>query len=121
MRVFVYRNLHKGCLSVRDVKTRRVIAHVDSIVLSDCQFKVSQKGRERVLRERVKNVHAGVQGEWVQDHPEGLSLSERVIYDPYRFKTFVSARDHAVPCLNSAWAVVSTQGAWVQSVAGSER
>jgi hypothetical protein len=62
MKVFVYRNLRRGCLSVRDTKTRRVIAHVDEIFLRDVKFKVSKAGRERVLKEKQKNVHAGVEG-----------------------------------------------------------
>jgi len=67
MRVFVYRNIHKNCLSVRNVKTGLVMAHVDSITLKNVKFKVSAKGRERVLKEKAKNVHAGVEVEWPLD------------------------------------------------------
>lgn len=69
--VQVYRNLHKDCWSVRDKKTRRVIAHCDSVILKDAKFKVSEKGRQRVIKEKRKNVHAFVEG----------TLSSAVVHD----------------------------------------
>ena len=58
--VEVYRNLHKKCWSVR--QRGKVKLHTDYICLKDVEFKVSQKGRERVLREQRKNVHAFIKG-----------------------------------------------------------
>jgi hypothetical protein len=65
MKVEVYRNLHNGKLSIRDAKTKRVVGHADLVKLVDVTFHVSQAGRERVLRERRKNVHAVVRGHMV--------------------------------------------------------
>ena len=65
MRVFVYYNLHKKTFSVKALdgsRKGRVVYHADEVLLSDCQFKVSEPGRQRVLSERRKNVHAGVVG-----------------------------------------------------------
>jgi hypothetical protein len=56
MKVFIYWNLHKLCWSVRDQQTRRVFDHVTSVVLRDCKFKVSEAGRQRVLREKQKKI-----------------------------------------------------------------
>ena len=39
-RVFVYRNLHKKCYSVKSMRTGKVIAHVSDITLINVQFKV---------------------------------------------------------------------------------
>ena len=39
-----------------------VLAHASNVELSDCTFKVSESGRERVIREQQKNVHAGIVG-----------------------------------------------------------
>jgi len=67
MKVFVYFNLRKRCFSVKALEGMykgRVIAHRDSLHLQDAEFKVSEKGRQRVIRERRKNVHAGVVGNW---------------------------------------------------------
>lgn len=112
--VFVYRNLHKNCLSVRDVKTRRVIAHVHGITLKDCKFKVSIPGRQRVLTEKRKNVHAGVQGIWVKeaDAPSDLATRTRVVYNPYKHETFVVANTLA-PKTESTEAFVTIEGAFV--------
>ena len=91
MKVFVYRNLHKKCYSVRCEKTKRVIAHVNKIQLMNCLFKVSVAGRERVRRERKKNVHAGVIGEWNGDAwgSYDTKTSVKVTYNPYQYDTFV--------------------------------
>ena len=63
MKVRIYWNLHQGMWSVQDAKTRRVIGHATQILVRDASFVVSEAGRQRVLRERKKNVHAFVVGE----------------------------------------------------------
>jgi len=60
--VEVYRNLRAKCYSVRDLATRRVIAHVDAILLHHIAFSVSLRGRARVLSTGRKNVHATIRG-----------------------------------------------------------
>lgn len=65
MKVFVYFNLHKKVWSVKALEGRnkgRVIAHADKVLLRDVTFKVSEAGRQRVIREGRKNVHAGAVG-----------------------------------------------------------
>lgn len=97
MRVAVYRNLHKGCWSVRDRSTGRVVAHMDQVVVSGCTFRVGKAGRQRVLKEGRKNVHAFVHGTLMLDSPNKLEGSwkeggrwVRVTYDPYASDTFVT-------------------------------
>lgn len=121
MRVFVYRNLHKNCLSVRDVKTGLVVAHVDSIVLKNVKFKVSKSGRERVLREKRKNVHAGVEGEWDKAAPSpDLSECSRVLYDPYRFSSFVR-EDTLEPQKGCSCAFVTIRGVFIHDKTATTR
>ena len=91
MKVRVYRNLHKKCLSVQAMVDGRwkVIKHVDAISLHNPVFKVSQAGRQRVLREKRKNVHAfvvGIHHEWSEHMPCG---NRRVSYNPYKADTFM--------------------------------
>jgi hypothetical protein len=54
---------------------------------------VSEAGRQRVIREQRKNVHAGVKGELVwtdtDSRQSGTVLGNKVTYNPYKFKTFV--------------------------------
>ena len=98
MRVFVYFNLHKKCFSIKALEGAdkgRVIAHRDTVVLDGCKLLVSEAGRQRVLREKRKNVHAGVTGVWingdrVESHYEFLSMVGRqVSYNPYKYSSFV--------------------------------
>lgn len=97
MRVFVYWNLHRDLFSVKNTRTGRVEAHAQMVVIEDAVFAVSEAGRQRVLRERRKNVHAGVRGTAALIDPAPaqpvMSGWTRVTYNPYRFSTFVRARD----------------------------
>jgi hypothetical protein len=93
MKVFVYFNLRKHVWSLKALEGAnkgRVIAHRKQVLLADCVFKVSELGRQRVLRERAKNVHAGVVGHWV------MKLKGRcpraVGYNPYKGPTFTDKR-----------------------------
>lgn len=92
VRVYVYFNLHRKCFSVKSLDTGKVIAHTNEIILSDCQFNVSEKGRQRVIRERCKNVHAGVQGvvcdKWRFDDAP-YYITQGVTYNPYENKSFI--------------------------------
>ncbi len=94
MKVFVYFNLHKKVWSVRDVKTGRVVNHTNFIILKDAKFKVSAAGRARVLKEKRKNVHAGVQGEIVEQIDIERAQSTKVTYNPYKYKSFVTDDTH---------------------------
>ena len=95
MRVEVYFNLHKHVFSVRQCSTGRVILHTDKVHIRDPQFVVRKSGRDRVLREGKKNVHAFVRGEithFDDFNPDYLDYS-LVSYNPYKFDTFVDVHD----------------------------
>ena len=89
IRVFVYKNLHKNCWSVRDMKTGLIAFHCDAIIIKDAKFKVSKKGRQRVLKDRVKNVHAGVMGTTLSVNQDQDGWTNRVRYNPYETDTFI--------------------------------
>ena len=91
MRVQVYLNLHKveddgtKWYSLREKKTGKVVAHADNVNLKDVKFHVSEAGRDRVRKEKRKNVHAWVEGTlW---HTV-LTKCQRVCYNPYRDDNF---------------------------------
>ncbi len=94
MRVKVYRNLQKKCWSVQ--YKGKVIAHLKSINLKNAVMKVSKAGRDRVLREKKKYVHAYIEGEWVK-YGKNKCLTQ-VSYNPYYkgyfFKVRYKARVH---------------------------
>ncbi len=114
MKVKVYRNLHKKCWSVMNPKTRRVIMHADAVCLTDAKFIVSQAGRERVLREKAKNVHAYACGFLVESTPESATMVE-TSYNPYRFPHFFD-KETLDPRHEAGFAVLKPDGRLYSSV-----
>lgn len=90
-KVFVYFHLRKKLFSIRSQKTRLVVAHLTDVNLVNAEFIVSQKGRERVLKEKVKNVHAGVVGIYTEIN-EALN-TEKATYNPYKYDSFVNVKN----------------------------
>ena len=93
LQVRCYKNLHKNKISVQ-VKISgnwKVVYHAKSVDLINVTFKVSQSGREKVLREKKKNVHAFVCGKLVALDKGKRIQGEKVLYNPYKTKTFVLA------------------------------
>lgn len=123
MQVKVYRNLHKQQYSVMDAKTRLVQRHAQAVLLANVTFRVSESGRQRVLQEKRKNVHAFVCG---QDMGEplcgeeevtfGLSIGEmvKVSYNPYKGGTFVRC-DTFEPVHSAEIAWVMPSGVYIQA------
>ena len=123
MKVFVYWNLHKKCFSVKCLEKShmffgKVFLHANRVRLSDVQFKVSAAGRARVLREKRKNVHAGVVGMlktvcMSHENNESYSLDSaygrlhRVTYNPYKYSTFVDIAEN--PVHNADYAILSCE------------
>jgi hypothetical protein len=97
MKVFTYFNIRSRQWSIKALEgpdKGRVIDHLALVYLTDVAFKVSESGRQRVLRENRKNVHAGAVGVWNTDNttapPPGCPLLLRQVgYNPYKGPTFV--------------------------------
>lgn len=90
--VRVYYSLHRRRFSVqRKVDGRWLVdRHADALELVDVEFKVSEAGRQRVIEQRRKNVHAFVVGRLAVAVP---ATPNRLTYNPYRAGTFVSTAD----------------------------
>tara|TARA_R110002012_G_scaffold201847_1_gene370932 strand:+ start:82 stop:570 length:489 start_codon:yes stop_codon:yes gene_type:complete len=130
-KVFLYRNLHKKCWSVKHKGI--VIAHADRLFAWDCKFWVSPAGNERVRKEKKKNVHAYVVCE-PEDLmvPEGTKVKgdtplmefnllkkmgetneERITYQPYKMKVFREV-ESGDPIFESPHAYLSGRGSvWI--------
>ncbi len=105
----VYRNLNNGKLSIQ--YKGLVIGHADSLMMLNVVFKVNQKGRERVIKEKKKNVHAFVIGDIAccegfkpfknreLKRRETYKLHEyiwyrgTVVYNPFKFNNFKLSND----------------------------
>lgn len=100
------RKLKQPLFSIRDVKTQKVIGHDTNIVIENAIFKVSEKGRQRVLKERKKNVHALIQGKLV--HTTTTTQANEVTYNPYKHSTFVY-KDNNTPIYFSNLVVIKNK------------
>lgn len=103
--VDVYFNLHKRVWSCKCRKTGRVLRHARAIMAPyGGQAVVQAAGRERVLRDKVKNVHAYIRldmcetetnpdtwAEWVETLPNLVEIS----YNPYKAGHFYRKDTHA--------------------------
>jgi hypothetical protein len=89
-RVWVYFNVRTGDYSVR--KQGRVVLHTENIALRDCEFRVWESGRQKVLKTGAKNVHAFVVGT-IDESGRAPSCSRQtaVRYNPFETETFVEA------------------------------
>jgi hypothetical protein len=132
MKVQIYWNIRKKLWSMR--YKGKVIWHADEVVLHKCKFKVSEAGRQRVLRENRKNVHAVVEGELC--HARGTDPSvpvpsgkytdcyrshrfwqsdvkfpggDAVTYNPYRDESFVTVEGHE-PVATAQWVKMTVDG-----------
>lgn len=116
MKVFIYRNLNRlghvySIKSLEGISKGKIIGYAPRIVINNAKLIVSQAGRERVLKTKRKNVHAGVVGDlymvsgwitrmhnsqadfkycneetFIKDFPIGLPIQ----YNPYKYKSFVT-------------------------------
>lgn len=93
VKYFVYRNINKGKdehhYSLRSKKSGRVEKRKQHFYLKNVKFKVSDKGRQRVLSEGRKNVHAGLEG-FLARNPK-IDNWQRVSYNPRKDDSFRDA------------------------------
>lgn len=85
---YVYRNLRmKDTFSIK--QRGKVVHRLTHFVAHDVQFKVSNIGRQRVLRERQKNVHAFVVAQTFKPSRKSGKGLQRISYNPYKAGTFI--------------------------------
>lgn len=82
-KVEIYRNLNNGMWSIK--LNGKVVGYSKYLTLSGpIEFKVSEAGRQRVIRQKRKNVHARIVG-YIKDfaeHPR-FKYKSLISYDPY--------------------------------------
>jgi hypothetical protein len=133
MRVNVYRNLSRkyrtqtawSVMALEGSQKGKVIDRVAGAVLRDASFVVSEAGRQRVLREKQKNVHAFVRGDLIKVFPlntlpkdlDGDALVPehtgwvRVSYNPYHAGHFFRS-DNGQPVLRADLVVIAPTGVY---------
>jgi hypothetical protein len=93
----------------------RVKASAKQIWLKDAEFLVRESGRQRMLRENRKNIHAYVVGELLDFvHPDDGKIMERLegrnaTYNPYRFSSFVD-KETELPVMSASMVQLDERG-----------
>lgn len=102
---YIYRNLRTGGFSVKHRGI--VIDHSDSLIASNVEFRVSESGRQRVICEKRKNVHAYAAAESYRNiRTIKVDKLEKITYNPYLDKKFKIGSQE----INTANKVVFKQG-----------
>jgi hypothetical protein len=134
MRVRLYRNLKIrdqrawSIMAMEGPRKGKVLEIVDGAVLRRVTFTVSEPGRQRVIRERAKNVHAYVDGELEESFPlksmrpqaGGEGADVRITYDPYTMRSFVRT-DCMKPVEHASVVFVSPAGVFAMLPACGSR
>ena len=115
IKVEVYFNLHKRVFSVRSCKTGRVIHHAKDVHIVNPKFVVREGGRQRVLRERKKNVHAFVRGNLTAFKDNPSHLADTIGYNPFMYDSFVKMPDEE-PVYKAVRAWLNVNGNDMQTI-----
>lgn len=83
---YIYRNLHTGGFSVK--YRGIVVERATDIVAENVTFKVNEIGRQRVIREKSKNVHAYVVCDKYKVVKSNVDNLQVITYNPYKLDTF---------------------------------
>ncbi len=70
----------------------RVVGHVTDCVIRNVSFTVKEPARQRVIRDKQKNVHAWGEGVLIGHLNPTAPTPLRLSYDPYKNSTFVDGR-----------------------------
>jgi len=116
MRVEVYFNLHKKTFSVRSAKSGKVLLHTDEVHIENPEFVVRQSGRNRVLSEGRKNVHAFVRGDATFFRYTNRPMLDTLTYNPYKYASFVDKQtEEPVYKASRAWLSVTDKIPTIQA------
>jgi hypothetical protein len=91
MKVDVYLNLNRDCVSVKSRESGDygiVVSHEHKVHLRDVEFVVQKAGQQKCREQKVKNVHAFVRGKW--DENVTVHDGDYVTYNPFRHDEFYS-------------------------------
>jgi hypothetical protein len=87
----IYYNFTKKIFSVQEKVNGswKVVEYTNEIFIRNATFKVSESGRQRVLKQKRKNVHAFILGERFPFIPKSFVYRDEVSYNPYKQGNFM--------------------------------
>ena len=109
----VFRNLTHGCYSI--LQNGRLKASARQVLLSNVEFRVRESGRQRMLKENTRNVHAFAVGRLI-DYVHAEELRElaqiagrSVTYNPHQLALFFDEQTLA-PVTNAEMVHLGEEG-----------
>jgi len=112
-KVKIHYNLHKHCFSVK--YSTEPMRYASSLMLTDVSFTVNENGRQQVIHEKCKNVHAHVIGILLGADFENMVETEgfdRVTYNPYKRGTFYRV-DSEESVATASMALLRNKEVWI--------
>ena len=108
MKVDIYWNIHKKCYSVRH--KGKVIDRGEDFALRNVTCVVQPAGRERVIREGRKNVHAFLRGDLIPLSTCAMKIGEAktMRYNPYKMKTW-QCEGASITSADECWVTVTNK------------
>lgn len=88
--VEIYRCLNRKGKIFTVRQKGKVVAHIDNIILKNCEFIVNEKGKVRCITTNQRNVHAYIKGFIGNCDDIPLSFGFLVDYDPFLKTKFYS-------------------------------
>lgn len=105
----VYYNLHKGCFSVQDKASRRVVEHTHDIIVRNARFIVQPSGRQKARNTGQKTVHAFVDGERAGEIPFAPKDGVPVFYNPFVCDAFRLRHEALTDILKAEYVHLTTK------------
>lgn len=76
--------------SIRDKKNKRVSAYGNCFLINNVTHKISEASRQRVIREKRKNVHSVLIGFYQGEYKMDTSNLQECYYNPYTTDSFIN-------------------------------
>ena len=108
--VKVYRNLNRKGKVYSIQQDGLVVAYGNNFGLISPKFKVSEAGRQRVLKEQRKNVHAYMIGLMFAASGDRRGM-RRIMYNPYKWDSFIDEHGDKVFTANAV--VIKEEGVFI--------
>ncbi len=88
--VYIYRNLRGKDSNKYSIRQEGlVIGHTNHLYLGDVEFKINEKARLKVIKDKRKNVHAFIKGYIFMYDTSYLGSDCNITYNPYKDKAFI--------------------------------
>ncbi|MEC4091610.1 hypothetical protein [Pseudoalteromonas rubra] len=120
MKVRVYRNLNKpefySILAREGEHKGKVVGYAKCVQLDNATFIVSEKSRQRVVRDQRRNVHAFVEG-IITDAFDAIQVqpgNEYITYNPYARGEFFNPETQAAQTEGADQVLIQEAGVYIQ-------